>query len=180
VVVLDQIGARTDWVISYPLAGYKIYRPFTVDINGTSRHCEAFRQALIEGGPTVKVDSGIWFNSLVSKGSRRTIGAESLDIAPIPPIDSGVNFCHAVNVLSFEGKPSILLTNGSEILSNLSDFTASPTSSLTWRLIEPVFPLEDGIKRPVLAYSLTTFVNGTLDGGRILANYAVLRPHRRE
>jgi hypothetical protein len=181
VVILEEIGARTDWIISYPLAGYKVYRPFTVEVNNEVRHCEAIRGAPVgDNAPTVKVSLDDWAGSLISKGAGRIIGGAVLDLDPPPPIDIGVNLCHAVNILSFEDKPSILVPEGSKILSNLSGFTASPTSSLTWKLIEPVFPLEDGIRRPVLAHSLTTFVNGTLDGGRVLANYAILRSHRRE
>jgi hypothetical protein len=180
VILNDAIGARTDWVINYPLAGYKTYRPFAVEINGATRHCESFGKVPISGQPTAKVNSEVLENSLVSQGSRQQIGAQEILLDPPPPVDSRVDLCHAVNVLSFEDNSSILLPEGSEILSNLSNFTASPTSSLTWKLIEPIFPPESGIRRPVLAYSLTTFVNGTLDGGRVLANYAVLRPHRRE
>ncbi len=180
VILNEEIGARTDWVISYPLAGYKVFRPFTVELNGVTRHCESFGKIPLVGQPIVPINAEVLENSLVSQGAREQIGATPLELDPPPLVDSRVDFCHAVNVLSFEGQSSILIQNTSTIHSDLSGFAASPTSSLTWKLIEPIFPLNSGIRRPVLAYSLTTFVNGTLNGGTTLANYAILREHRRE
>lgn len=180
VILNEEIGARTDWIISYPLAGYNIYRPFTVEFDGITRHCESFGKVPIPGQPTVPVHAEVLENSLVSQGAREQKGADSLELDPPPLLESRVDFCHAVNVLSFEGQSSILAEDNALIHSNLSGFTASPTSSLTWKLIEPVFPPESGIRRPVRAYSLTTFVNGTLNGGTTLANYAILKAHRQE
>jgi len=179
VIVADSIGARTDWVLSYPLDGYKNYRPFPVSIEGSERQCETFGLSTAQGEPFVELRADTAVSVLESWGNGKHLGGE---LVPDPPplIEVAPAVCHSVNIISFEGKDSILIPLDAPNLIPLSGVTASDVSQLRWRLVEPVFPVMDGIRRPVLGFRLTTFVNGTLDGGNVLANYAILRPHVRQ
>ncbi len=178
VVTENAIAASTDWVISYPLDGYKNYRPFSVSIDGVERHCETFNLPPKNGGPVVQSPLGDSNGVFFSWGQGKTKGGEGTLFDPPPLVDVGVDLCNAVNVLSFDGKPSILEPQGSSNMTNLSGITAGDASMLTMGFIQPFFPEQD-VRRPVIGFRLTTFVNGTLDGGSVLANYAVLKPHLR-
>ncbi len=180
VIVKDSIGARTDWVLSYPLDGYKNYRPFPVSIEGSERQCETFGLSTAQGEPFVELIVDAALAALESWGNGKHLGGEESLLDPSPLIEVAPAVCHSVNIISFEGKDSILIPLDAPNLIPLSGVTASDVSQLRWRLVEPVFPVMDGIRRPVLGFRLTTFVNGTLGGGNVLANYAVLRPHVRQ
>ncbi len=185
VIVADSIGARTDWILSYPLDGYKNYRPFPVSIEGSERQCETFGIHSRQGEPSFEIPLDKAIASLVSWANgintedEKWLAVSEFD--PMPTVTHAVpTVCNAVNIISFEGKDSILIPLDAPNLIPLSRVTASDVSQLRWRLVEPVFPAMSGIRRPVLGFRLTTFVNGTLDGGNVLANYAVLRPHVRQ
>ncbi len=178
VVNEESIGARTDWVISYPLTGYKNHRPITVTIDGNERHCETFKLPPVEGEPIIESESAILEPIFISWGQGHQIGHEAIDagtIAPRPPrMKVGTALCNAVNIISFEGKPPVLASPDSPNVKNISGVIASDASMLQMHFVHSE---ETGLSRPVLGFRLTTFVNGTLEGGKILANYAVLKPH---
>ncbi len=178
VVTEETIGASTDWVISYPLAGYKNHRPITVTIDGDERNCETFKLPPVEGEPIVDSESASLEPIFISWGQGHQIGNEAInpgDIAPRPPrIKVGTALCSAVNVISFEGKPPILAFPNSGNVKNISGVIVSDSSMLRMQFVHSD---EVGFIRPVLGFRLTTFVNGTLEGGKTLANYAVIKPH---
>ncbi len=177
VVTEESIGASTDWLISYPLTGYKNYRPFTVTIDGNERHCETFKLPPEEGETIIETESVFTEPIFISWGQGQQIG-EVIDpttISPRPPrMKVGTALCNAVNIISFEGKPPVLASPDSPNVKNISGVIASDASMLQMHFVPSE---ETGLSRPVLGFRLTTFVNGTLEGGKILANYAVLKPH---
>lgn len=177
VVTEESIGASTDWVISYPLAGYKNHRPFTVTIDGNERYCETLKLPPEEGKPIIETESVFSEPIFISWGQGQRIG-EVIDpttISPrLPRMKVGTALCSAVNVISFEGRPSVLAFANSPNVKNISGVIASDASMLKMQFVDSD---ETGFSRPVLGFRLTTFVNGTLEGGKVLANYAVLKPH---
>ncbi|MEE9346147.1 MAG: hypothetical protein V3U88_11125, partial [Methylococcales bacterium] len=160
------------------LTGYKNHRPITVTIDGNERHCETFKLPPVEGEPIIESESAILEPIFISWGQGHQIGHEAIDagtIAPRPPrMKVGTALCNAVNIISFEGKPPVLASPDSPNVKNISGVIASDASMLQMHFVHSE---ETGLSRPVLGFRLTTFVNGTLEGGKILANYAVLKPH---
>lgn len=179
VVSLPSIDASTDWVLSYPLDGYRRYRPFMANIDGATRECETLGRLHEAGEPHAEIP--VEHQVLRSWGSgiykdQRT----EIEITPAPSTRTvALELCHAVNVLAFEGRPSVLVPDDSPLLVPLSGVTAADVSVLEWKPVHPVYPAQSGIGRPVLGFRLSTFINGTLDGGRVLANYATLQAHTR-
>lgn len=179
VVTLSAIDASTDWILSYPLDGYRRYRPFAANAGGVTRDCETLGQWQVEGEPHAEIP--VDHQALRSWGSgiykdQRT----EVDITPAPTTRTvALQVCHAVNILAFEARPSVLLSGDSPLVIAVNGATAAEVSTLEWKPIHPVYPAQSGIARPVLGFRLTTFINGTLDGGRVLANYATLKLHSR-
>ena len=180
VVALDEVAASTDWIISYPTSGYHSARPFDVEIGGKLRNCSSFGDygsAPGPGDPTASISvveaKTVFFSSSSDGTWRGAFGDPQLDPSPIT--QAGVALCNAVNVLTFDGRPSMLLPEGSEFRENL-DGLVGDSGHLWWA------PLGEGISRgePVLALRLTRFVNGTLEGGSVLANYLIMDAHRRD
>jgi len=190
VIQSEAIGAITEWVLSYPLDGYKPYRPFEVSVEGEPRRCETlgtigntvdYTSPLIEEQAEAHESVSIGFETAVniveSWGGGRKFKFGSLDLAPLPPVDAKTAICFAVNVLGFEEQDSILIKDDSPNLYRLrNSILANPESStLRWHIFDPEGPPE--ISRPVVGFRLTVFKNGTLNGGSTLANYAILQPH---
>jgi len=182
VITAPEVGATTDWIISYPLAGYKQYKPFTVQIKGEERACESFgldlfdRDPLVEPEATVEISSDDIYQGLYSWGNEKEKGFRGGDISPIRRLEAGASLCNAVNVVTFDGALSSLLETGSDHIYQLEGVLAdSSSSTLRWKLIDP--GKHPSIGRPVVAYGVTVFANGTFDGGNVLANYATLRRH---
>ncbi len=179
VVNLPDIQASTDWVLSYPLAGYKNYKPYTVVVEGGQLNCETFGLlANSESELVAEAQLDEAQGALESWGFGTRKGGETSTLDPPPLIDVELALCSAVNVVSFDGVPSILAEENASYLTQLYDVLANESSStLKWR---PVEVGRQDIKRPVVGFRLTTFANGTLNGGNVLANYAILRPHVRQ
>ena len=178
VISASGINARTEWVISYPLTGYKSYRPYEVTIDNESKSCETFGLPPENELPTVEIRARDREQVLVSWGGGVENRRYAIDISPEPLWDVEVALCHAVNVVAFENSPSILLEEGSNNVYRISNVLAKPTSSsVKWTFLEPT--TMDGIGRPLVGFGLTIFENGTLNGGSVLANYALLKPHIR-
>lgn len=173
VVILDTIGASTDWVISYPLDGYKNYRAHSATIDGEQRYCDSFGFPPEEGEPYGEGD-GI---AVQSWGSGKLYRSNLvIEIDPPPPIKVSLDICHAVNIVRFEGRPSILADEGAANVVNLSGVLADPVSKLKWGVYDH-FPYESRIPRPVMGFSLTEFINNNLNNGTVRANYSILKPH---
>ena len=182
VVTLDEVAASTDWIISYPTSGYHAARPFDVEIGGEPRNCSSFGYYGPEPGPgeplvsTTIAQAGNVFFSSSGDGTWRGYYGE-LEVTPAPLTQTGVALCNAVNVLTFDGRPSMLLPEGSPYLENL-DGLVGGSSHLWWAPVGDQLGASGG--EPVLALRLTRFVNGTLEGGSVLSNYLFMDAHRRD
>jgi hypothetical protein len=179
VVTLSSIDASTDWVLSYPLDGYRRYRPFTANIGGEERGCETLGQLHSEGEPHIEIPVDHQALRSWGGGDYKDQHTE-VEITPAPTTRTvALQVCHAVNVLAFEGRSSVLVSGVSPLVTVVKGATAAEVSMLEWKPVHPVYPAQSGIGRPVLGFRLTTFINGTLDEGHVLANYATLKPHSR-
>ena len=182
VTSLDEVDASTDWIISYPTSGYHAAKPYTVDIEGEERNCSSFGvygQPVQLGDPVVTMNQTIaqlvlnsWSGDGVFRGD---LWLPEIHYPPSPEVDVGVALCNAVTVVTFGDRSSLLLPDDSPHIDRLSDEIVDASSHLWWT------PLGNlgGPGDPVLAFRLTRFVNGTLEGGSVLANYAFMSPHRR-
>lgn len=182
VVALDEVAASTDWIISYPTSGYHAARPFDVEVGGESRNCSSFGFYGPELGPeepTVLTSTtqakNVFFSSTIDGAWRGSYGDPQF--SPTPGTQTGVALCNAVNVLTFDGRPSMLLPEGSPYLENL-DGLVSDSGHLWWAPVGDQLGAFGG--EPVLALRLTRFVNGTLEGGSVLSNYLFMDAHRRD
>ncbi len=178
VVSAPSINARTEWVMSYPLARHRNYKPHDVLVDENIRHCEAFgRKSPGQGEPTVMaiLDST---TGVLAWGNGQSNGIE---FSPAPMFPFAAAFCNAVNVVGFlEDHDPILVENESPYISPPpGDMVGNESYTLRWGPYPHEFPVGSGIKRPALGFRITTFQNGTLDGGNTLANYATLRAHQR-
>lgn len=179
VITAPEIGAQTDWILTYPLTGYDIQdRQFTVEIDGQERFCESF--GLQPGDNSADDPPGDAAHPLVEMNLEAAEKALSswgngefegylLDLAPTPMVNVEAVLCNAVNVVAFGEQPSIFLDNDSSNLYRLgNNQLASPSSStIRWRGAGSV-----------MAFGVTTFKNGKLNGGSTVANYGILRQHR--
>lgn len=173
VIVSPEIGARTDWVVTYPLQGYKNYKYFAIETGETTEYCENFGGGSLDGDEPVIVDAldGPYPLEAWSAG-RSNLYAE---FTPRLTLALAAGMCRAVNVVSFAGQAPILVPESSALRTapglELEDVESY---QLRW------FPLaQSPYYPPILGFRLTTFQNGRLDGGT-LANYAILQAHRRE
>ncbi|RVU29430.1 hypothetical protein [Neptunomonas marina] len=177
VVVLDEINAKTDWVITYPLAGYANYKPFEFISNGKTKYCDSFYATPKEGSPSVVSSRWAWPHAFVSFGngvqSENFFYQDMVDFSSIPPAPEesiSLNVCNAVNVLAFDSSESIVTNPTSEYLEYMNGVVVNPVSTVTWSYSSPY----------ILGFRLTTFENGTLNGGNTLANYSLLSKHNYE
>ncbi|RVU30036.1 hypothetical protein [Neptunomonas marina] len=169
VVQLKDINAATEWVVSYPLAGYMNHKPYTTDLGHTTQWCDSFGvypTASAEPAASVQVNQQQGVTALQPQDT---------EYSPARP----AGLCHAVNVVGFGAEP-VLADAGAEnwvqAPRTLVDLLNGRASVLTWAL-----PAERTQPRvPMLGFRLTTFENGTLDGGKVLANYSLLTPHKRD
>lgn len=175
VVVLDELNAQTDWVISYPLAGYKNHKPFSVLMDGRTKYCGTLGLPVEEGKVAVQQYLWIGDNSFIgSVGGGEVYDAYKnyYDIGLLPDHPKvAADLCHAVNVVSFD-RPSILQESGSILATRVDNVLPGPVTRST------LYHTGSYDQAPVLGFRLTSFKNGTLDNGNTLANYALLTPHR--
>jgi len=183
VITSDAIAARTDWVISYPLAAYKNYKPFEVSSESGNLFCEGFGDANpTEGQATVPAfketsGTGVW---TWGQGESNYFTSP---FSPVPTLPQTATLCRPINVVAFGGREPILVYPDSVLLGEEPDpMVPSPTegnsATLRWATYPYVHPEGSGVRRPIFGFRLTTFLNGTLNDGRTLGNYAVLREHR--
>ena len=176
VVVLDEINAKTDWVITYPLAGYANYKPFELTSNGKTKYCDSFYTTPKEGDPSVvsgRLASPHTFFSTGNGVQSNNFFFEDLEFTPMPPPPEesiSLNLCNAVNVLAFDSSRPIVTNPASEYVEHLNGVIVNPVSNVTWFHASPY----------ILGFRLTTFENGTLNGGNTLANYSLLSKHNYE
>lgn len=105
-----------------------------------------------------------------------------MDIDPTPMGPHAPFLCYSVNVLAFDERPSVFLPDDSKLLTTAESTltSSSPSSTLQYTFSDGFVysTLAKNEGRPVLAFRATTFVNGTLNGGSILANYMILKAHK--
>lgn len=175
VVTSAEVGASTDWIVSFPLRGYKTYGSYTAEVDGVMRICN--QDSIGGNGPSVslRADQYPWFGW----GGGDTSGGSN-DIDPSPVVPWAAFLCYSVNVLAFNESRSIFLPPDSKLLTvvNPRVLPEAPSSTLSFAFTDGRRAADDSVGRPVLAFRATTFVNGTLNGGTVLANYMILKPHR--
>ena len=163
VTLLDSVDARTDWIISYPLQGYGYTKPYQVTLNGVQRSCDTFGLPAKAGRPSVALAPTVQTGMLISSaGTESQVNNASAE--------ADVALCNAVNFVAFGDKPSWLADEQSSLFNRIpADLLVGQSNRVKWTMAQP---------QPVLAFRLTTLVNGTLAGGSVLANYAVMHQHR--
>jgi len=193
VILSRGINARTDWVISYPLDPYKNYKPFEI-VHGISDDdfsllvddCEAFGARHRDRPTDKRLDMPIDINASVflwGDGESNFVPEENAQ-----DVQFFIAMCGSVNVVSFGDNEPILVRDRIRPLPGglspepkpIPDALQNSSYSLRWSPYPAEFPEGSGIPRPVLGFRITTFQNGTLDDGRTLGNYAILRPHQRQ
>ncbi|WP_151705419.1 hypothetical protein [Nitrincola alkalilacustris] len=163
VTLLDSVDARTDWIISYPLQGYGYTKPYQVTLNGVQRYCDTFGLPAKAGRPSVTLVPAVQTGMLISSA-----GTDSQVSNASPEAD--VSLCNAVNFVAFGDKQSWLADEQSSLLNRIpADLLVGQSNRVKWTMAQP---------QPVVAFRLTTLVNGTLSGGSVLANYAVMQQHQ--
>lgn len=176
VVTAAEIGARTDWVVSFPLRGYKSYGAYNLNIDGVTRSCNHYRRAFGEALTIVAGSNGPW----TGWGGGGFAGGSPNEISPDPPVPYSPFLCYSVNVLAFGDQPSVFMPSESTLLTAVdADLTpATPSSTVRYAFFDGFSNPGEITGRPVLAFRATAFANGTLNGGTVLANYMILKPHR--
>lgn len=179
VVLGANVAASTDWIVSFPLRGYKEYGSYQADIDGVTRTCNA-------NEPT---DSATLYivNPMHSPWHSWGGGQESQgylnELDPTPPMSYSPFLCYAVNVLTFGDNTPVLLAASSILQEHVGGIPdgelqfPSDSFSLTYTFNDGYSHPTENAGRPVVAYRVTSFVNGTLDGGNVLSNYLFMRPH---
>ena len=176
VVTLEEIGASTDWVVSFPLRGYKVYATQGTQAAGNVQTCQASGYAATDPPYITELIPGSW----QSWGDGMSNG-QGIDIDPVPPVRYTPFLCNAVNVLSFGDRPSIFLEESAQLQHRVSaNIEHAPSATLSYALTGNVEAVSATRGLPVIALRATTFSNATLQGGNVLANYMLLKPHRLE
>ena len=170
VVRLDGINAATEWVITYPLAPYMNHKPFLQTSDGTSQWCDSLGLYTSNDIQPTNFDPAQAASVMVNN-------AEGVNYVQQTEGEQGklhIGLCNAVNIVNFGSEP-ILLEDGSPLQTNvptqLAQLLSGKASILEWALPESRPAL------PMLGFRLTTFKNGTLNGGSTLSNYSLLTEH---
>ncbi|MEZ5567406.1 MAG: hypothetical protein R3E54_03530 [Halioglobus sp.] len=173
VVRAQDIDANTEWIVTFPLKGYKTFGPDVVEIDGEPRDCTSLGQAEEPGKPFLERRAeSPW---LIWAGGDSWGGFS--DLAPLPIVRVKAALCRAVNLIAFGNSESMFLPDDSVLRERMLD------SGFSFPLFIEAPSLGAQLylgSAPVVGFRATTFVNGTLQGGKVLANYMLLRPHRVE
>lgn len=177
VVLSTEVAARTDWIVSFPLRGYKEYGDYEVEIDGEMRTCN--EKELHDGPPP-------YFEKPLRSPWSSWGGGPGIrvwdDLDPTPMAKYSPFLCYSANVLTFGDSSPVLLPSDSLLQETLDIGGSSlefPSESfaVSYRFADGLSAPTANDGRPVVAYRVTTFVNGTLNGGSVLANYMFMRPH---
>lgn len=181
VITAPEVGARTDWILSYPLTGYTKDRPFEAQINGDLKNCDTFGLYLYESVdeqnstlPLFEIGATDAHSTLTSWGQGGWKGSFGIDITPEPTVNVEAEICNAVNVANFGNQESIFLASDSPNLYTIEEdhLAGDSSTTLRWHLRS-----REGNRSIVTGFAVTIFTNGTLNNGITLANYGILRPH---
>ncbi|WP_409525895.1 hypothetical protein [Nitrincola sp. MINF-07-Sa-05] len=176
-VTMDaSINAQTDWIISYPLIGYEEPSSWgEVMINGELRQCDSFVFPAKPGEASLSLTPAhvaLWQMDRVPALSHQEGLLEFLaDVTPLPPpVQVEPALCYGVNVVSFGDQGAMIIDEGDvRHYAIASNELIEGVSYVRWS------PARYG--RAAVAYKLTSFQNGTLQGGSVLANYAIMKRH---
>lgn len=167
IVNLESINASTEWVLTYPLAGYGYHQGRETLIDGQVRYCDSF------GTDNLGPDSPLG-GALLGDPIRLSLYGGGQEVVKIPNASwSSFDACYAVNLISFQLES--LLSTGEDLFSVKQQKVSQMLKSiggagvLSWSMEQP---------SPVLGFRITNFSNGTLDGGKTLSNYSILTPHK--
>ncbi|RVU30037.1 hypothetical protein [Neptunomonas marina] len=165
----DFTAADTQWVVTYPLAGYGYTKPYVRD---------------------VETSCGIAHNSNISSVTAELAHHTDVFVTNFTSVlnqshSVSHGFCNAVNLYAPVGQVSSYnsLSDSSSLITEGFSFSRTEVGLLKLSFIQSQQNFGNGktvgeIKHPVLGFRLTTYVNGTLFGGKVLSNYMFLDAHR--
>jgi len=178
VTLREKVAASTDWIVSFPLRGYRHYGSYELEIDGVMRTCN--ENELTEH-PTLAIAKPL-YNPWSTWGEGPSYRARTF-LDPTPPARYSPFLCYTVNLLTFGGDNDPIFSPAESVL---QERVGIEQGSLIFRgeSFSVSYEFTDGRVldpaanqgRPVVAYRASIFVNGTLDGGSVLANYMFLRP----
>jgi len=172
VITEPGIGAATDWVLSFPLTAYRLYRPHRFFFGEQERACSAINVSQGPGGPMLedRLDSSYWYSW---GGGGTACDGCGVAIDPPPTVPRPASLCNAVNVLSFGDPPPVLAAENSPLLHAVPN-----AGSFAGPVVFPNSTARLRVQGPLIAFRATTFANGTLEGGSVLANYMQMTRHQ--
>lgn len=183
VTTLNSVGASTDWVVTFPLAGYREYRsPREAEIDGKRRTCSSsYQRTDSQDGLRTTHEDLPWYGWGGGVTAGRPEAYMPVDYDPVPFFYVEPFLCFSVNVVSFGDMPPVLVASDSDRADRLTQIDSVSLSDLPgwhfrYTFIGAVLPGSDGLM-PVIAFRATQFINSTLEGGTVRANYLFLRPH---
>jgi len=177
VITNRSIRADTDWIVSFPLRGYRPAGFENAMINGAPRVCEASTD-IAQGEAYVESTfcSVLWR----AWGSGASYQTASICISPSIPSRLRPLSCNAVNSVAFGDGQPVFFEESSEYQYTMPVIGEFSLEDVSLRVAyDPRTRwFKDGeTYNPVIGFRATTFVNGTLAGGSVLANYMTMRPH---
>lgn len=177
VITSEAIRASTDWVVSYPLRGYEPDFNYNAEVNGEQRECETSVDR-VTGDSFVEVN--ICDLAWAAWGAGEYVAYDDFCPSPTPIGRYRPIACNAVNSIAFGERSPIFLKESSEYqyrMSGLEEFSFSDANLTVGYDLKTGWARQGQAYSPVLGFRATTFLNGTLEGGSVLANYMTLRPH---
>jgi hypothetical protein len=165
-VLEPTINAGTDWVVTFPtkknyVNGLVAVAPFTeVWAPTAATACEAM-------------------NITYYDREERTITPDPLDFSPAPPGPDAFALCREANVLTFNN--SNVLAGSSRVSQNLNVDYDNGWLELGFTGTGRTLTSNDGDVYqglPTVGFAVQKYVNGTLQGGSVLSNYAGLVQHK--
>lgn len=175
VITAKSIAASTDWIVTFPLSGYQIYGLDTAIIDGETRRCSS-SGLVTESEPSIEQAE---YFPWTYQGTGVSVSGGGSAIGTVPTRRYLPFLCYAVNTLTFGDATPIFQTDGSVHNFRLSGIEGSMDDVVYWVSYEfrdgGVLP--NDIYRPLIGFRATTYVNGTLNGGAVLANYMAIRKH---
>ena len=176
----DDFGADTEWVVTFPTKTFYTDPFSTVTTFGAAAPVAPFTRGLstpYDGRPACEP-----FTIQRWDREEQQLGGGDLLPSPRPPGEQGPVFCWETNVLEFHDEndvfgPSLVLASGNNMF-------IRPGFNNGWAEIAFSQSTNDNVAArtytglPVTGFAVQKYVNGTLNGGTTLANYAGLFAHR--
>lgn len=116
VVLVSSVAASTDWIVSFPLRGYKDYGAYEVEIDGEMRTCN--ENEVLGGASMPSIERSLTRIWASWGGFPAFRGTNVID--PAPPVNYSPILCYPVNVLTFGENAPVFLTSESPLHETIS------------------------------------------------------------